>query len=287
VRVTGTLDTLPGADRGDHVCWVHGGDDDAAFDDAVRTFLAGGLARGERLLCVGERVIDCVRSDSARLSDVDRLLAGGTLQLMTVADAYAATGDFSAEQQFAFYDAATRQAVAEGYAGLRVVAELSALAADDERRAELVRWEHLADRYVVQGPGMTAMCAYSDDLPDAALADVTAAHPAVRAPAGLAQFRVFFDGDALALAGSVDISDADRLARVLADSPSAPSVLLDLSRLEFADVAGSRVIARWATELQARGVPVEIRGASRLFRRIWHVLGLAEVASVTFAEESA
>ena len=34
-------------------------DDDAAFDDAVRTdFLAGGLARGERLLVVGERVID-------------------------------------------------------------------------------------------------------------------------------------------------------------------------------------------------------------------------------------
>jgi anti-anti-sigma factor len=112
-------------------------------------------------------------------------------------------------------------------------------------------------------------------------------HPAAHAPAGLAQFRVFFDGDALALAGSVDISDADRLAHMLAESPSAPSVLLDLSRLEFADVAGSRVIARWATELRARGVPVEIRGASRLFRRIWHVLDLAEVASVAFAEESA
>jgi ABC-type transporter Mla MlaB component len=284
VRVTGSLDTLPGADRGDHVCWVHGGDDDAAFDDAVRTFLAGGLARGERLLCVGERVIDSVRSEAAPLRDVDRLVAGGTLQLMTVAEAYAATGDFSAERQFAFYDAATQQAVAEGYAGLRVVAELSALAADDERRAELVRWEHRADRYIVQGPGMTAMCAYSDDLPDAALADVTAVHPAAHAPAGLAQFHTFFDGDVLALAGSVDLSDADRLARVLADSPSVP---LDLSRLEFADVAGSRAIARWATELRDRGVAVEIHGASRLFRRIWRVLGLAEVASVTFAEESA
>jgi anti-anti-sigma factor len=287
VRSSGSLDAVPRAGAADHVCWVHGGDDDAVFDDAVRAFLAGGLERGERLLCVGERVIDSVRSEVPPMPDVERLVAGGTLQLMTVAEAYAATGDFSAEGQFAFYDAATRQAVAEGYAGLRVVAELSALAADDERRAELVRWEHLADRYVVQGPGMTAMCAYSADLPDAVLADVTAAHPAAHAPAGLAQFYAFFDGDALALAGSVDLADADRLARVLARSPSAPSVLLDLSRLEFADVAGSRVIARWATELRARGVPVEIRGASRLFRRIWHVLGLAEVATVAFAEESA
>ena len=40
-------------------------------------------------------------------------VAAGTLQWMTLADAYAATGDFSAERQFAFYDAATRQAVAE------------------------------------------------------------------------------------------------------------------------------------------------------------------------------
>jgi anti-anti-sigma regulatory factor len=284
VRVHGSLDALPGAAQGDHVCWVHDPADEEAFDDAVRTFLAGGLARGDRLLCVGERVIDSVRPEAPPFTGVDRLLADGTLGLMTLSEAYAATGGFSAERQFAFYDDATRRAVAEGYAGLRVVAELTALAADPQQRGELVRWEHLADRYIVQGPGMTAMCAYSDDLPDAALADVTAAHPAAHAPAGLAQFHAFFDGDVLALAGSVDLSDADRLARVLADSPSVP---LDLSRLEFADVAGSRAIARWATELRDRGVAVEIRGASRLFRRIWRVLGLAEVASVTFAEESA
>jgi anti-anti-sigma regulatory factor len=286
VRATGSLDTLPSPDRGDHVCWVHGGDDDATFDDAVRSFLAGGLARGERLLCVGERVIDSVRAEAEPFTDVEPLVAAGTLQLMTVADAYAATGDFSAERQFAYYDSATRQAVAEGYAGLRVVAELTALAADPTRD-ELVRWEHLADRYIVEGPGMTAMCAYADSLPAEALADVTAAHPAAYAPPGLAPFHVFFDGDALALAGSVDLADADRLARVLADSPSAPAAVLDVTRLTFVDVAGSRAIARWAGDLRRRGVTVEIRGASRLFRRIWRVLALHDVASVTFAGASA
>lgn len=278
---------LPEADRRDHLCWVHDGDDDASFDDAVRTFLAGGLARGERLLCVGERVIDRVRAGAEPFADVDPLVSAGSLQLMTVAEAYAATGDFTAEHQFAFYDAATRRALDEGYAGLRVVAELTALAADPALREELVRWEHLADQYIAQGPGMTAMCAYSRVLPVAALADVSSAHPAFHSPTAAPQFHVFFDDHRVALAGSVDLSEADRLARLLADSPTGPTAVLDLSRLEFVDVAGCRAIARWAGALRARGVPVEIRGASRLVRRVWQVLALDEVAPVAFAEGAA
>ncbi len=284
MRPSGSLDTVPGASAADHVCWVHGGDDDAAFDDAVRTFLAGGLDRGERLLCVGERVIDSVRKEAAPFIDVDKLVADGTLGLMTLAEAYAATGSFSAENQFAFYDGATRRAVAEGYAGLRVVAELTPLAADPLRREELLRWEHLADRYVVEGPGMSALCAYRDDLPVEALTDVASVHPAASAPPGLPQFRVFFDDDRVVVAGSVDLSEADRLGRRLADFPAVPAVLLDLSRLDFIDVAGCRAIARWAGGLCARGVPVEFLGASRLFRRVWRVLALDAVAAVTFAD---
>ena len=286
MRLSGSLDTVPRAGAADHVCWVHGGDDDAAFDDAVRTFLAGGRDRGERLLCVGERVIDSVRAEAPPLTGVDRLVADGTLRLMTLAEAYAATGEFTAERQFAFYDGATRRAVEEGYAGLRVVAELTSLAADPVRRDELLRWEHLSDRYMVHGPGMSALCAYRGDLPSEALTEVPSVHPAASAPIGLPQFRVFFDDDRVVVAGCVDLSGADRLARLLADSPAMPAALLDLSRLDFVDVAGCRAIARWAGELCARGVPVEIRGASRLFRRVWRVLDLHSVAAVTFAERS-
>jgi ABC-type transporter Mla MlaB component len=235
---------------------------------------------------VGDRVVDGVRAGETPFPAVDRLLADGTLRLMTVAEGYAATGRFSAERQFEFYDGATRRAVAEGYAGLRVVAELTALAADPLRRAELLRWEQLADRYVVDGPGLTAMCAYRGDLPPAALADVASAHPAASAPTGMPQFRLFFDEDRLVLSGGVDISEADRLARLLGGSPSAPAVLLDLGRLDFVDLAGCRVIARWVGDLCARGVTVEIRGASSLFRRMWHLLDLSGVAPVAFGESS-
>jgi hypothetical protein len=284
VRLSGFLDTVPRAGAADHVCWVHGGDDDAAFDDAVRTFLAGGLERGERLLCVGERVIDSVRAEAPPLTGVDKLVADGTLRLMTLSEAYAATGEFSAERQFVFYDDATRRAVDEGYAGLRVVAELTPLAADPVRRDELLRWEHLADRYMVHGPGMSALCAYRDDLHVEALADVASVHPAASGPPGLPQFRVFFDDDRVVVEGSVDLAGAGRLSRLLADSPPLSAALLDLSRLDFVDVAGCRAIARWAGELCARGLPVEIVGASRLFRRVWRVLDFDAVAAVTFSE---
>jgi anti-anti-sigma regulatory factor len=117
--------------------------------------------------------------------------------------------------------------------------------------------------------------------------DVASVHPAAPAPDEQPPFRVFVDGDRLVLTGCVDTFQAEQLAQALARWSTTPAVVLDVSRLEFVDVAGCRVIARWAGELSARGVPVEIRDASRLFRRIWQVLSLGGVASVTFTEESA
>jgi ABC-type transporter Mla MlaB component len=131
---------------------------------------------------------------------------------------------------------------------------------------------------------MSALCAYRDDLSERTVADVASAYPAAYAPKGMPQFRVFFDGDRIVVAGSVDLSEADRLARLLADSPATAVVRLDLSLLEFVDVAGCRAFARWAGALSAGGMSVEIRGASRLFRRVWRVLALDAVAAVTFTE---
>jgi anti-anti-sigma factor len=283
VRAHGLLSELPGAEATDHICWVY--DDDDAFDAAVREFLAGGLARGERLLCVGERVIDSLTGDTAPLEGVEALIAGGRLMTLTLAEAYDATGTFVPERQLAFYDEATRRAISDGYRGLRVVAEVSSLAADPARRSDLIRWEHLADEFVAHGPGFSAMCAYRGDLPREALADVVAVHPLVHAPESVLSFRLFFDDHRIVLAGSVDTFSADRLACVLASSPLDPdAAVLDLSPLEFLDVAGCRALARWARALRARSVPLEVVGASPLVRRMWQLLGLGEFAPVAFAE---
>lgn len=270
----------PEARSADHLCWVH--DDDESFDTAVRAFLAGGLARGERLLCVGGRAIAALDGAAGDLGDLAALTAGRVLETMTVAEVHAEAGPLVVDRQRAFYAAATEQALADGFRGLRVVADLSRLATDPGLRDALVRWEHAADELMASGSGMSAMCAYRSDLPPAVLGEVLAVHPLGNGPDHLSPYRLFFDEDRVVLAGSVDTCTAGRLAAVLAGTPTGPAAVLDLGGLEFVDVAGCRALAGWAGALRDRGVHLEIRGASALLQRMWRILGFADLVPVTF-----
>lgn len=280
VRIHGAVAVVPPAHPRDHVCWVYRDDDGLAA--AAVDFLAGGRVRGERLLGVGDRAVDALHRDPTALGGIAGLVAAGALSTMTVEEAYVAAGGFTAERQRAFYDRATRRALADGYTGLRVVADVTALATDAGTRDELVRWEHLADQFIAQGPGMSAMCAYRDDVPAGVLGSAGGVHPLVHAAPGTVPFRLFFDGDGLALSGDVDTLSAERLGRILATSPTGGStVALDLADLRFAGVAACRVLARWARTLAARGVALEMLNAPPLLARMRHVLALDEWASVT------
>ncbi|MGZ4548585.1 MAG: MEDS domain-containing protein [Blastococcus sp.] len=286
MRAQGRIPDLTTVQEADHVCWVYDGD--ASFDVAVRDFLEDGLARGYRLLCVGERVIDGLRGRHAPLQDVETLLAEGSLETLTVAQAYDATGRFCPEQQLEFYGTATRRALADGYRGLRVVADVSPLADQPALLSDLLRWEHLADEYIAHGFGFSAMCAYRRELGAAFLGEAASTHPVVSAPDGLPAFRLFFDDGRLAVAGSVDTSSAGVMSRVLAGSPiTGPRATLDLGRIDFLDVAACRALALWARDLRERSIDLEICGASRLVRRMWSVLGLSDIAPVSFVEELA
>jgi hypothetical protein len=279
VRAHGRVETVPDAGPTDHVCWVY--DDVGDLDDAAGRFLAGGLARGERLLVVGDGMIEALHRSTLPFGGTDELLATGALQVLDLTTAHSGNARFTPEQQLAFYDAATRQAVDDGFTGLRVAAEVTALAADPATRPALVRWERLTDDLAAHGPGFTAMCAYRADLCREALSEVASVHPLVRAPEGVPPFQVFHDEDRVVLTGSVDTCTAGRLAHVLAESPGArPATVLDVGLLVFIDVAGCRVLASWAAELPG---PVEVTGASGLLRRMWRLLALDEIAPVAFA----
>ena len=278
MRTHGRVAEVPEPGPADHVCWVY--DDPRDLDAAAARFLQGGLARGERLLVVGEGMIETLHRDTLPFGGTDALLASGALEILDLSSAYAGSAEFTPERQLAFYDAATRRAIEDGYTGLRVAAEATALAAAPASLATLVRWERLADDFVAGGSGFTAMCAYRSDLDSEALADLAAIHPVVHAPEVVPHFQVFHDDDRVVLTGSVDTFTAPRLGRVLVESPGArPAAVLDLSLLEFVDVAGCRVLARWASGL---GGPLQVTGASRLVQRIWPLLGLDAVAPVVF-----
>lgn len=287
MRAHGTLSEIPAAGTSDHVCWVYDADD-PDFDRAVRRFLAGGLDRGERLLCVGERVIESLRTDEDGFGGADELIARGALRAVTMAEVYDATSVFVPGDQRSFYGDATETAIADGYTGLRVVADVSELAANPATRADLARWEHLADEYIAQGSGFTAMCTYSAAVPGDALADVTAVHPLVHSVGGPPPFQVFFDEGRVVLTGCIDTFGADRLARVLASTPVQGShAVLDLGMVDFVDVAGARAIARWGRQFSGRSIELELRDASPLLRRMWRTLALDRLTPARFPAAAA
>jgi anti-anti-sigma regulatory factor len=277
VRAQGVVDRPTAARPADHLCWIY--DDALSLATVARQFLAAGLARGERLLFVGDSEgIDALRRPATVLPGVDALVAEGVLQLVPVEGAYR-TGQFDADLQLEFYDEWTRHALSDGYTGLRVVADVTPLAADIGGQADLVRWEHLADDFFANGPGMSAMCAYRRSRVDPVVLTAAAAvHPQVHAPEAVPPFRLWFDDGGLAVAGVLDAFDADHVLRVLlASHVAGPVVRLDLSRVEFIDAAGCRALARWAQALQGRSARLELGGTTRLFRRTWQMLGFDQL----------
>ena len=280
MRAHGVVATASGLGGDDHLCWVY--DDAVDLGVAARRFLADGLARGARLFCVGDAAIAAVRAGGEPLADVDALVERGALVLLPVGGAYLADGGLDPDEQLAFYDAATRAALADGYRGLRVVADLTELAADDGARAGLVRWEHLADDFMASGSGMSALCAYRRDAVDhEVLAEVAAVHPLLHAD-DVEGFRLFFGERRMTLAGTVDVFGAERLARRLAETHvTGPVVTLDVARVEFVDARGATVLARWAAASRERGARVHVTGATPLFLRVWTVLGFDALADVS------
>lgn len=284
MRLSGVLDEQDPLAGTDHVCWVY--DDPASFVDVALRYLAEGLARREQLLCFGDDLDDELRAVGEPFGSIDALVARGALGFRSAVDAYVEAGTRDPAGQWAYYDAAVRDARAAGFTGVRVVAEVTALARLPVERADLVQWEHIADEFIASGSGMVALCAYRRGALDAeAVADVTAVHPQVHAPLDPPSFRIWFEGTRIALTGTVDTFSAGRLARLLAASPVAgPTVVLDLSGLEVVDVAGCRALALWARSLAERGIRLRVQRAPRAVVRIWRLLGMDGPAPVTFAE---
>jgi ABC-type transporter Mla MlaB component len=288
VRTSGVVGDQDAPTGADHLCWVD--DDPARLVEAVHEFLAEGLRRRERLLCVGSGLADELRSAGEPFGSLDGglddLVDRGTLAFEDLAATYTDGEPVRPDEQRAYYVEAVGRAREDGYRGVRVVADVSGLARTPAERAELLRWEQLADEFIASGGGLVAMCVYRRATLDAeALADVTAVHPSVRSPRDVPAFRVWFDEDRVVLAGTVDTFSADRLSAVLAGSPArGPVVGLDLRQLELADVAGCRALAGWGAQLAEQGRLLDLVGAPRVVQRAWQLLGLSSRARVTFSE---
>ncbi|MGF1663051.1 MAG: MEDS domain-containing protein [Kineosporiaceae bacterium] len=262
-----------GRPSGDHLCWPFRGPGDLAA--AARDFVAEGLARGERVAYVGhgsQALLAEVLDDVVGLDH--HLRRGHVLVAPVVPAADPDSGDRGDE--VAALAEMGRAARAEGYAGLRVLADVTPRVTGPSRRAGYLAVEHRLDRLCREG-AVTAMCAYDvERLGEAAAAELATAHSSARTGVTPFVVRAATTAD-LSLAGQVDVFSADALELTLRrldlPLPQGP-VVVDVAELDLVDHHGLLALDRWAGSL---GVAVLLRGSAPLHAFLAEELDLERV----------
>lgn len=248
---------------GSHVCWVV--DDQAAYSDEAGGLLAGGAALNQKLVAFGPE-------GSASLAAVGAEAA-------IVADPHVAfldRGPLTADTMFAVFREQSALARHEGYDGLRVVADMDWLLPGRPTTASIVGFELLLDR-VVGELGATVVCAYRCSSFDTeAVHGALAVHPTRLGPGEPPQFRMVAGPDGTwRLSGEVDVAVTAAFAAAFGAAASGPTCVIDVTGLDFVDVAGMRVIAQAARD---RNLTVLLCGASERLRRNWELTRFDEAA---------
>jgi anti-anti-sigma regulatory factor len=279
VRTHGVIGSAGGLRPGDHVCWAYETEDDLLA--AAGTFLADGLLAGERLLYVAPLGPAELAARVAPLGlgpDAER---EGALVLRTTSEFFDPEPRGAGSGPMRALEGLCAQALADGYAGLRMVLDATALVANRSFYLHHLRHEHLTEQRMARGLRLTAMCAYNRRvLGDGGIADVAALHPLVHGPAVLAERRLFADGDRLVLTGNVHAGSCPQMRRLLGTTRLDGPVVLDVSELDFIDARGLHTLLRWGERLAASGGSLTIVGATPWMSRAWEALDFPEMRGV-------
>ncbi|MEO3814540.1 MEDS domain-containing protein [Sphaerisporangium sp. B11E5] len=251
---------------GDHVCVTY--EDDEQRRAALVGSAQAGVRRHHKLLYFAGRPQETVVAElEAGGVDARRMLDVGQFQVRSTAEGYLVAGRFEPEAVIGGWVREIDTARDRGYAGLRVIGDMTWAAARVPGGERLEWYEAEVNRVFAGGYAM-ALCQYDRRLfsPER-LGRLSAAHPCTfspNAPFGWRPLlRVLRTGDppGLRLAGEIDASNRGALAATLAgladDFPAVRVPLtLDVERLRFADAAAARLLVR-----AAGSVPMGVRFA--------------------------
>ncbi|HVM09950.1 MAG TPA: MEDS domain-containing protein [Acidimicrobiales bacterium] len=275
MRAFGVIHSAEGSGLSDHVCWIY--DDRSEFVVSAVAFLAEGLRLSQRLLYVGDLDQTRLARDLGGLGDVDALLASGQLSIASVASTYAGTSAHDWSDQHEVYASLTEAALADGYTGLRVAADATALVATTGALDAFARYEHVVDHLCANGLPFAAMCGYGAAGTGRDGADELASiHPLSHG--GALPFALFaIENRRIALVGEVDALVADAFRTVLGRAmPVASTVEIDCSGLAFIDHAGLSMLDRLATSSRSC---VVLDGGPAVLRRLLDLMQLRAVVA--------
>jgi anti-anti-sigma regulatory factor len=269
VREHGLVSSARGLGVNDHACWAY--DNDADATRAVLEYLADGVSLGQRLIYVADAPVEELRAQLLPLEGAEALIDRGALRVATLSEMYDVEAGSDAEALLATYAEATEEALAAGYTGLRVAAEVTPLARDRANWAAHTHWESVIDRYMTDHP-LSALCLYDRRRLAGPIVDELAAiHPACCAHANVLPFRLYAEADRTMLEGEIDRFGVGSLRRLLPLAiADAPEGVLDVSGVDFIDHHGLVALARAAHEVDGEGVAVI--GLSPHMRRLCDLL---------------
>jgi hypothetical protein len=264
--VTGAGGSAGGAGqtgRAGHECWSF--DDQRQFDAFARKCVQAGLEAGEQVWYV-----------PGRFSEVgaESLPSGGAVRVISFEEAYAGNRAVDPAGQVAAYTAATEQALAAGFTGFRVVADVTSLVRTDEQRDAFARYEYMVGRYMLNS-AMTAVCAYDRrELGDRAVAELACLHESSHAVGVTFQLHSGATTAEAVLDGEVE---DDLFAEALGRTDLAAAdgeVVVDATGLRFVDHRALIALDRHA---EARGMIAVVRTPLGVAARLAGLLELTHV----------
>jgi anti-anti-sigma regulatory factor len=258
------------------VCCPH--DHDGLYRRRVAEFFTDGLRAGRRVAYAGADGPEAARADLAGVDDLDRLVAGGAVQLLSVREVYGSDGPVAAEAVVSTLAAATEAALADGFRGLRVSADVTELVRTPAQQDAFTRCEFLLDRYMARHP-LSALCGYGLDLGSETVTDFASLHDA--APSDDAVFRVFGCADgAIGLAGQFDLFGVAALERVLSRlraSGGAGALVVDLAGVEYVD---HRLLLTLNNHARRSGAALRLRSVPPFTGRLMELLPVSVLRHV-------
>ena len=249
------------------------------YDDNLGAWIRRGLDRAERVVLTSrpaepqDRVLRLCANAGVDAIPAQRI---GQLVSLPPAEFYPPQGQ----------DELIARAAADGFSGVRMSAQAStALSIMSER--DYLAAELAMDRHCRSG-SFSALCAYTRPAPsEPPLRETLATHSDGVRATGFSSAR---SASGVRLSGEVDLVTCDLLAAALDAAVGTATVgrelALDLSELEFIDVAGSRMLLRATADLRAAGGRLVLRRLQRPVARALRLLDVDQEHGVRIVEDA-
>jgi len=243
---------------GEHVCWLVGSGEDYA--SGARTFAVQGRMRGDSVLIVGQRPVDCASWPGGAVAVVDPAAGGGP----------------GAPNGLAPWELVHRRVETLKVRGgaLRVLAQMEQLVPAGSRFEDLVALE-LGWGQWAAGRGASVVCAYRQDAwSETVLRDAACMHSGQVGSRQLAvSFRMtFVEAGCWRVDGVVDFVAAPAFGAAARTALGRGAQLrLRFDGLDMIDAAGMQELAHAVRSVHGGSVRVE--GANPTIRRLWRLSG--------------